>query len=269
MSKTPAAQAAAATAAEPAPAPAPAAPASEAGALIRAEQPRILDKFASVDELAKAYVELERRLGSAQQQPPAQPEPAQQQPTEPAQQQPTEQSEVEDVLARAGLKYSDLEQEFLANGDLSEATVEKLVRSGIPSELIVRHVDAVRAAAAAEQERMFAPYGGVERVNEALDWAAQNLDPSSIAALNASFDSGDAGRVKLALDAVMAKFGEAAPAAPNLVLATGQQGAVAAAGYVTKAELVAAVNDPRYGRDPDYTAQHERRLARTDLHSLR
>lgn len=202
---------------------------------------------ARVDEMAKAYAELEKvRAGTTPPAPPAA------QPTDPA--------KAPDG-APAGVDYAALTTEFTEKGALSEASYKLLADKGIPKEVVDSYIESQKVAAQATTQAAVSEAhglaGSAEAYSAMLDWAATNLS----AAEQAAFDKavvGDPANRKQAIVALKAQYQAARGSAPNLLSGEGASSGVGA--FQSRAEVTAAMRDPRYKADPAYRADVERRI---------
>ena len=162
------------------------------------EQELLLGKFRSQEDLARAYQELERKLGRGEQA--------------------EEESEIEipdysrdeslkqygelltDKFEEAGVNPFEMAARFEAGEDLS-GYVDKLEGAGIPRPVIEQYLSnaagdeqpAAEFEALSEQEvdEFKAQVGGAEAFQELTDWAKQNLTEAELASYNQVVDSGN------------------------------------------------------------------------------
>lgn len=170
------------------------------------------EKFKSVEDMAKAYAELETKLG----QPKPDEAPA-------ATQKPTEKPAAETPAPDKPAETPAVDQAALT-GAVAEAV------------------------------------GGAAQIAPVLEWAKTGLEPAVAAAYNAAVDSGNPALVKLAAAQVMAAYTAANGSAPTLV----KVGEVVKSGdvqpFASNAQVVEAMRDKRYAKDPAYRAQVEKRV---------
>jgi len=170
-------------------------------------------------------------------------------------------ADVADALSRAGLDMDEFNAEFSANGALSEASYARLGEAGFPKELVDVYVDGLKARIQSFEAAVYASVGGKEGYAALLQWAGSNVSDEHKRVYNEAIQSGDPDRATLAVQALIALRGGSGR------LLSGKT-ATAASGihpYQSQAQAVAAVQDPRYRRDPAYRAAHEARLAASSL----
>ena len=136
------------------------------------------EKFATVEEMAKAYGELESKLG------------AQKDPVKPAEAPAVTEADAQKIVADAGLDFSVLSTEVARDGKLSEASTKALLAKGIPQAVIDAHVEGLQASAQLTLTTAYAAVGGEEAFKGVAEWAATNADPAQVDTYNALLESG-------------------------------------------------------------------------------
>jgi hypothetical protein len=191
------------------------------------EQQRILGKFNSPEELAKAYQELEKKLGQPKQTDPAEaPSPVQGYTAEQAVQ--TYGQEAVEALAGKGLNLAEVMWQADQGQDISSHYDSLAEAFNVPRQLVEAYVTKTQAPPAAaadspvlsEQDaaQLKAMVGGDDGFQQLSAWAQQNLDPAELADYNAVVDSGNKQAISWALKAIQAKAsGPAAPSEPKLI----------------------------------------------------
>lgn len=211
------------------------------------------EKFKSPEDMAKAYAELESKLGK-----PAEPTP----PADPTATPPADQ--VADELATKGLDLNNFSQEFNTKGELSAESYDKLEKAGYPRNIVDQYIDGQKAQAALYESEVKSIAGGDKGFAEMVDWAKANLSPADIQAYNNAIDSGNAAQAKLAVAGIHAKFASARPTEPSLF--NGNTGsAMSSDSYESIAQMQKDMANPDYAKDPAFRARVERKLARSNI----
>jgi hypothetical protein len=211
------------------------------------------EKFKSPEDMAKAYAELESKLGK-----PAEPTP----PADPTATPPADQ--VADELATKGLDLNNFSQEFNTKGELSAESYDKLEKAGYPRNIVDQYIDGQKAQAALYESEVKAIAGGDKGFAEMVDWAKANLTPAEIQAYNNAIDSGDAAQAKLAVAGIHAKFASARPTEPSLFNGNTASG-LSSDSYESIAQMQKDMANPDYAKDPAFRARVERKLARSNI----
>lgn len=169
----------------------------------------------------------------------------------------------EDVAAALkdnGLDFTKFEREYIANGDLSESSYKELEKAGITK----KHVEAYLRGNEALMQQTITEItdmaGGMEGYRSVIQWAADNLPEEEITAYNEAMNSGNKPLIKMAVSGLVSRYRASEGSEPELV--KGRAPAArsgAGAGFASKEEMVAAMRDPRYGKDSAYTREVERK----------
>ena len=227
------------------------------------ESSRYAGKYKSAEELEKAYLELQKKLGERSSEEPA----AETETEEPA----AEESE-EEIDEEPSEVYQTLEsasQEYEEGGELSPETLEKLSQLD-SKELVEQWVEYVNSTksdpepGAMPQEdvdRIMGSVGGTESYQQMIAWAGEALAPDEIAAYDAVVTSGNPDSVYWAVQGLRSKYVEANGFEGTQI--SGNRAARPEPGFRSQAELARAISDPRYRDDPAYRMDVEQKLARS------
>ena len=213
------------------------------------------EKFQSVEDMAKAYAELEAKLGGKTQDNPQ---------TDPANAVTNQNGQnPEQALSEKGLDLSTFTAEFNAKGELSADSYAKLAAAGFDKGIVDNYINGQKAVAAQYETAVTAEVGGSEKYSEIVTWAKANMTDAEINAYNAAVSSGDLAQAKLAVLGLSAKFSKANGSEPRLV-----QGRTTSASedvFESTAQLTEAMRDKRYRNDPAFRAKVQSKLARSNI----
>ncbi len=92
--------------------------------------------------------------------------------------------------------------------------------------------------------------GGEEAYSNMVNWASNNLEKNSVDAFDEIINTGSTDAIKLAVSGLKSQY-EAANGSEGMMV-TGKAPVATPKGFRSQAELVAAMNDPRYDSDPAY-----------------
>lgn len=201
------------------------------------EAPLLAGKYKSAEDLEKAYVELEKKLGSSP-------------------------KEAEKAAAEA-VGESDfvaMQQEFSESGSLSEKTLKSLEGRGIPRAMVDAYIEGQKALADRQVQAVYSEIGGQDNYQSLIDWASKSLDAEEISAFNSEVQSGDLKRAKLAVKGLNARR-QIEDKAPRRV--EGRTAPAVGEVFRSMAEVVAAMRNPKYKVDPAYRADVEQKIARS------
>lgn len=187
---------------------------------------RILGKFESTEALAKAYQELEKKLGQPKQEADPAELPTTQGYTAEQAAQLYGQDAVE-TLAGKGLDLADVMWKADNGEDISGHYDALAEAFSVPRQVVENYVSKAIAAPAAESPTLSesdtaelkALVGGDQGFQDLTGWATKNLEPQELADYNAVVDSGNKAAIRWALKAMQAKATAApgATAEPKLI----------------------------------------------------
>jgi hypothetical protein len=224
-------------------------------------------KYKDAEELEKAYVELQKKLGEKSDETSETTRDSDSD-RETDQQ---EEEETEEVSPAAELILSASE-EFDKSGELTPDTMAKF--SEMSSKDLVEAYMQMQSDASQEsttevsdltdaninQIKNFA--GGEQAYSNIVSWASENLDQQSREAFDSIVNTGSVQAIQLAVSGLKSQY-EAA----NGYEGTMYSGKAPKEGrdvFRSQAELVQAMNDPRYDRDPAYRQDVIKKLDRSD-----
>ena len=250
-------------------------------------------KYKNAEELEKAYKELEQKLGS-QDEPEAEPEVEAEAETESetieeelakgykedgtvdySKVTETYGSEISDVMQKAGVDPWSISQEFHDNqGQYTPEMVKQLTDAGF-SEAAVKSYFAGRAAESGYTSKVEditdsqiadiqTKAGGAETYKNLVGWAQQNLSEASITAFDNVINTGTIDEINFAVAGLKAQYDNANGFEGKMY--TGKAPTSTSQDvFRSQAELVAAMSDARYDRDPAYRQDVIEKLDRSDL----
>ena len=209
------------------------------------------EKFKSVEDLAKSYSELEKKLGEQ-----------------------SPKTEEVDPVNQATLKEEEpkeeqkgeldsLADEYAQNGKLDDKSYDALEKSGIPKEYVDQFIAGQKAIGDQQTSTVKNMVGGDEAYTEMAEWAASNMSDGEKKAYNTAVNSKDMDTVKLAVDGLKAKYESANGSEPSLT--QGRATPTPEQGYASWAEVTQAMSDPRYAKDPAYQAMVKNKISNSEL----
>ena len=222
------------------------------------EQQLLAGKFEDAEALEQAYIELQKKLGSNNEE----------EPNEDGEELRDEEEASEEEVSPAQERIAAASEEWEQNGQLSEETIAELQE--LPSEeLIAAYLNAQGEVpqsadfSDAEVSTIQNDVGGPEAYGNLMQWAQDTLPEEFINSYNNLVDKGDPLTVRLALAGLQAAFVDNNGAEGDLL--TGRGAVDQADVFRSQAEVVEAMSDPRYDRDPAYRQDVFEKLNRSDL----
>jgi hypothetical protein len=216
-------------------------------------------KFKSAEDLEKAYLELQKKLGQKDEG--AEDDSTQEETVEPEPE--TEQSPVSkrvDFLKEASDEY------YSNDNALKPETLQKLKE--MPSEdLIDAYMEMQKTNPVAKAQPLsddaaktiVDSVGGQNAYNDTLAWAADNLKPEEVAAYDNVVNSGNKDAIFFAVQALNQRYKDSVGFEGQQISGRAPKSTVK--GFRSNAELANAIGDPRYRNDPAYRYDIEQKLA--------
>jgi hypothetical protein len=227
------------------------------------EENRMLaGKYESAEELEKAYIELQKKLGESNDGLREEDPQGRGREEEVKEEQPIDADPLVDLLNSASEEY------YSNDGKLSEETMSKLTEMD-SKDLIEAYMQIQSQPAqvddfTADQVSDIQNFvGGEEQYNGLVSWAAENMPENFVQAFDNLINVGDPDMVKLAVVGLQAAFQEANGYEGRML--SGKPAETKADVFRSQAEVVAAMSDPRYDRDPAYRQDVFAKLERSDL----
>lgn len=217
---------------------------TEAAQTVESDRPDWLpEKFQSPEDMAKAYNELQSKLGDKEKDSPKKESKAD-----------PNQTVMQDIIDSAT-------NEFIENGELTDKSFKALEEQGLPREIVEAYVAGQQALMEGQVNQVKATVGGEENYAAMAEWAAENLDQSELDAFNEVVESGSINQAQMAVRGLYSQFASAGGKAPNLI--QGNTSGSAVKPFNSAAQVTEAMRDPRYKNDPAYRKTVEDRLAVT------
>lgn len=229
-------------------------------------------KYKSVDDLEKAYKELQSKLGQQQVDEGEDGEVVEDQPE--SEDKPSAAEIYGDFignrLEEAGVDYSDINARWQQEGRLSEEDYASLEGAGFSREMVDSYLTGLQyrtsqdsALAAQEVTAIKQEYGGEAQYNRMIEWAGNNLSQEEINDFNQLINTQPIGAVRLAIAGLHARYTSAEGREPKLLGGRPAKGSTDK--FESTAQLVEAMKDPRYETDPAYRNKIQAKLSRSSI----
>ena len=219
------------------------------------EQQLLAGKYQSAEELERGYLELQKRLSSQSND---------DTPTEQATEEPEEQGQTDEVDA----DLFDTIMESYRTGEWDESivdTVSKMDPIDVANMFLEKQGEVQQGELATQEDidQIQESVGGMESYRNMIQWAGQNLSENEIAMYDAAMDKGDPLTMFFAAQALNARYQDAIGYDGEML--TGSAPRNTRDAFRSQAELVAAMSDPRYDKDPAYRQDIAEKLERSNL----
>ena len=121
----------------------------------------------------------------------------------------------------------------------------------------------VETLSEAQAQELMDMVGGDKAYKSMLDWAGDNFSKEEVEMYDGVMESGNPNAIFFAVQALQARYNDAVGSDGQLLTGRGTQDTDDS--FKSQAELVAAMSDSRYDRDPAYRAELMRRLENSDV----
>ena len=230
-------------------------------AAAREQEAQYAGKFKDAEELEKAYIELQKKLGANDE--------GEADVRGDSEQEETSQEEEVEVSPAAEL-ITNASAEYAETGEISSEMMEQF-SSMSSQELVDAYVEMQGQLpqqpstdlSEGDVNNIKNSVGGEESYTNLMLWAADNMDPADVEAFDALVESGNARSIRLAAAGLKAQY-EAQNGFEGEML-TGRAPVQQADVFRSQAEVVAAMSDPRYDRDPAYRNDVFEKLDRSSI----
>jgi len=229
----------------------------EVGEKLAEQQEQLLaGKFKDAEELEKGYIELQKKLGS--------------------QEETTEEKPADTKEEKEDDKSEEVDTSFLetlwdeAQSEFKQETLDKLGK--MPSHELAKMYLQSRATQPEPTATEFTESdvaslkdiaGGEEGYTNMMQWAGSNLKKGEVDMFDQVMDKGDPLAAFFAVQALKYRYDDAKGVDGELL--TGKASKTEGSAFRSQAEVVRAMNDPRYENDPAYRQDIYEKLERSNL----
>ena len=219
--------------------------------IVEQQDQLLAGKYKDAQELEKAYINLQKKLGEDGKEETPQAENEQEEVLpEASEESPQELSPTAQLITSASDEYD-------ANGQLTPETLNQL--AAMPSKDLVeaymqmqanQPVDNTGDITDAQVNEIKTAAGGEEAYAQITEWASNNLQPNEISAFDEVINSGSVDAIRLAVNGLKAQYENANGYEGRML--QGKPPVEQKDVYRSQAELVRDMSDSRYDSDPAY-----------------
>lgn len=171
---------------------------------------------------------------------------------------------LEKDLRNKGVDFKQAIKEYEESGNISSRTLANLVNAGYPKEVIESFIEGRHAIEERFTKAVYESAGGEEEYFKMTQWAANNLPQSTLKAFNKALDSNDLDLISMMVAGIQSKMNATRGTSnPTLLGSTQGAGGGEPKGFASKQDMIKAMSDPRYARDPAYTRSVEQKMLYT------
>ncbi len=222
------------------------------------ENELLAGKYKNAEDLEQAYLELQKKLGSDDDE---------------VEDTTLDEDKVEyDEAVVAGIEtIQEASREYYDNdGNISEETLGKF--DGMSARDLVEAYRAIQEntdpsesypdLTDADMNTVYNSVGGQDQYEQLTSWAAENMDDKALDAFNSIIDQGNPTAIQIAVAGMKAEYDTQEGYEGRML--TGKAARTTDA-FRSQAEVVAAMSDPRYDRDPAYRQDLYDKLERSNV----
>lgn len=232
------------------------------GEQLHEEQEQLLaGKYTNAEELEKAYIELQRKLGDSDEG----------DEEEVSEDEGEEVEETEAEYTEAQTLISNASQEYAETGQISDEMFEQFGEMS-SQELVEAYMNIQANAPEAVAEELSESevnsiknsVGGDQAYDNVMQWAGENLDPDQVDAFDNIIATGNSTAIQMMVNGLKAQY-DSSNGYEGRMLSGKSANASSSDVFRSQAELVAAMSDSRYESDPAYRNDLLEKLDRSDL----
>jgi hypothetical protein len=236
-------------------------------------------KYKSVEDLEKAYKELQTKLSRGESADPA-PEDSSAADSDDGE------SEGEDKpagnareiygdliggkLEEAQIDFQDMNVRWQQSGTLEAGDYEQLAEAGFNRDMVDAYLSGLQykqaqdtALSVKEVASIKESLGGEAEYNKMIQWAGTNLSAEEIEGFNQIINTQPMAAVKMAITGLHARYSAVEGREPKLIGGRAPKGSTDK--FESTAQLVEAMSDPRYSKDPAYQRKVQEKLSRSSI----
>ena len=234
-------------------------------------------KYKSVEDLEKAYKELQTKLSRGESTKPE----AEDDST--ADDQAADDEDKPDGDAReiygdliggklddAGIDFQDMNVRWQQSGTLESGDYDQLAEAGFNKDMVDAYLSGLQYKAAQdtalsvkEVTSIKESLGGEAEYNKMIQWAGANLPPEEVEGFNQIINTQPMSAVKMAVAGLHARYTAVEGREPRLIGGRASKGS--SDKFESTAQLVEAMSDPRYSKDPAYQRKVQEKLGRSSI----
>ena len=238
-------------------------------AMVEAQDDLLAGKYKDAKELEKAYVELSKKLGEKSDGDSEETE-SESEPVDEKSEETEDEPEEENPTAAL---LDNLYQQAVEGKDFSKETLQELQNSK-PEDIANLYLqyrneqennpaNTTGDFSENDVKELKGVVGGEENYNNMLTWAQQNLSEQEIGMFDQVMGRGDPLSAFFAIRSLAYRYNDAIGYDGKMV--TGKAPSTKGDTFRSQAEVVKAMSDPRYDRDPAYRLDIQEKLERSNI----
>ena len=173
-------------------------------------------------------------------------------------------------LDDAGIDFQEMNVRWQQSGTLESGDYDQLAEAGFNRDMVDAYLSGLQYKAAQdtalsvkEVTSIKESLGGEAEYNKMIQWAGDNLAPEEIEGFNQIINTQPMAAVKMAVTGLHARYTAVEGREPKLIGGRASKGNTDK--FESTAQLVEAMSDPRYSKDPAYQRKIQEKLGRSSI----
>jgi len=173
-------------------------------------------------------------------------------------------------LDEAGIDFQDMNVRWQQSGTLESEDYDQLAEAGFNRDMVDAYLSGLQYKAAQdtalsvkEVASIKESLGGEAEYSKMIQWAGDNLTPEEVEGFNQIINTQPMAAVKMAITGLHARYTAVEGREPKLIGGRASKGS--SDKFESTAQLVEAMSDPRYSKDPAYQRKVQEKLGRSSI----
>ena len=173
-------------------------------------------------------------------------------------------------LEEAQIDFQDMNVRWQQTGTLEAGDYEQLAEAGFNRDMVDAYLSGLQykatqdtALSVKEVASIKQSLGGEAEYNKMIEWAAANLSADEVEGFNQIINTQPMAAVKMAITGLHARYSAVEGREPKLIGGRAPKGSTDK--FESTAQLVEAMSDPRYSKDPAYQKKVQDKLSRSSI----
>jgi hypothetical protein len=173
-------------------------------------------------------------------------------------------------LDEAGIDFQEMNVRWQQSGTLESEDYDQLAEAGFNRDMVDAYLSGLQYKAAQdtalsvkEVASIKESLGGEAEYSKMIQWAGDNLSPEEVEGFNQIINTQPMAAVKMAVTGLHARYTAVEGREPKLIGGRASKGS--SDKFESTAQLVEAMSDPRYSKDPAYQRKVQEKLGRSSI----
>ena len=173
-------------------------------------------------------------------------------------------------LEEAQINFQDMNVRWQQTGTLEPGDYDQLAEAGFNRDMVDAYLSGLQykqtqdtALSVKEVASIKESLGGEAEYSKMIEWAAANLSADEVEGFNQIINTQPMAAVKMAITGLHARYSAVEGREPKLIGGRAPKGSTDK--FESTAQLVAAMSDPKYSTDPAYQRKVQEKLSRSSI----